>query len=285
MTLGSDGNLYATVYDSTAGADYMIRIDPATNTTTLVGGGATAANGTTCNEQGQPFANWFLDTGGAFASGLSADGAGNIYGGTTFWSGGITNTPGGYYFGTCTVNVAFKPQFPGARNGAIQLFDGSGNLLGTAYIPGTGTGPQVVFAPGTQSTLPAGGGFSQPLGDAVDAAGNVYIADTLDSRIIEIPKSGSGYGTPVILPTRNLNSPSAVAIDGSGNLFIADTGNFSVEELPWNGVSYGPQIVLANETLADVTGIAVDGNGNLYFADGIDKKVFEMPGPAPHSAP
>ena len=43
---------------------------------------------------------------------------------------------------TCTVNVIFTPGYPGTRYGAVLLEDESGNILATAYLYGTGTGPQ-----------------------------------------------------------------------------------------------------------------------------------------------
>src|SRR5271156_5983817 len=54
---------------------------------------------------------------------------------------------------TCTVAVSFTPKFAGTRYGAAELLDGSGNVLATGYVQGTGVGPQVNFQPGTQSVL------------------------------------------------------------------------------------------------------------------------------------
>ncbi len=42
---------------------------------------------------------------------------------------------------TCTVEVAFKPQYPGGRYGVVLLKDGSGNLIATSYLYGIGLGP------------------------------------------------------------------------------------------------------------------------------------------------
>jgi trimeric autotransporter adhesin len=198
----------------------------------------------------------------------------------TVASGGTCATGTAYTAGeSCTVDVVFTPQAPGARNGSILLSDASSNVLGTAYLPGIGYGPEIAFYPGVQSTLPSysKNGYSAPLGVSVDAALNVYVADTLNNQIIRIPQSASGFGTPIKLPAIGLNQPSSVAIDGNGNVFIADTKNFQVVELPWNGTSYGTQVVLDASALPDPDGIAVDGNGNVYFADGLDQKLVEVP--------
>ena len=54
---------------------------------------------------------------------------------------------------TCTVDVVFTPKFAGTRNGAVVLTDSSGNVIATAYVYGTGIGPQVAFSPATQTTV------------------------------------------------------------------------------------------------------------------------------------
>ena len=185
-------------------------------------------------------------------------------------SGGTCATTTAYTVGeTCTVNVIFKPRVPGARPGAVLLTDASNDILGVAYLPGTGIGPQIAFNPGVQSTLPSYSGESagEPYGVAVDAGLNVYIADNINNWIIKMPWTGSAYGTPVQLPFTGLDNPHGVAVDGTGDVFVADTYNFRIVELPWNGSSYGTQIVLDSNGLNDPTGVAVDGHGNLFFTN------------------
>ena len=84
--------------------------------------------------------------------------------------------------------------------------------------------------------------LSTPSGLAVDTVGNLYIADTYNSRIRKVTPDGiittvagdgtygsGGDGGP---PTSaNLGYPRAVALDTAGNLYIADTGNHRIRKV------------------------------------------------------
>ena len=78
---------------------------------------------------------------------------------------------------------------------------------------------------GVQTTV--GSGLSYPTNLAVDAAGNVFIADSGNNRVVEVP-AGVGVQTTVGI---GLSFPNGVAVDEAGNLFIADTFNSRVVEL------------------------------------------------------
>ena len=164
---------------------------------------------------------------------------------------------------TCTVNVTFTPKFAGTRYGAVLLKDGSGNVLATGYVYGTGTGPQVAFGPGTITTVAGNGGcavqdangacysgdggpatsaeLSQPRGVAVDGAGNLYIVDTDNQRIRKVTPGGT--------VTTVAGNGSCTVQDANGSCYGGDGGPATSAELN------GPY------------GVAVDGGGNLYIAD------------------
>jgi hypothetical protein len=74
-----------------------------------------------------------------------------------------------------------------------------------------------------------GSGFNGPGGVAVDASGNIFVADTGNSAVEEILAS-SGYSSVISLGS-GFNSPQGVAVDASGNVFVADTGNNAVKEI------------------------------------------------------
>lgn len=106
---------------------------------------------------------------------------------------------------TCTVNVTFTPKRPGQRYGAVELLDSSSQakVIATAYVFGTGQGPQIAYNqannPGAVPNVGNFSDFNEPYDLALDAAGNIFIADTGLKLIKEIPYSGGSYGTPVTL--------------------------------------------------------------------------------------
>jgi sugar lactone lactonase YvrE len=183
----------------------------------------------------------------------------NVCNGTTAYTTGET----------CTVNVTFTPIFPGTRYGAAVLYDTSGNVLATAYLQGTGVGPQVNFLPGVQSQLSLPN-VTDPSSIAVDAAGNLYIVEAIvaydpANSVFKETWNGSGYTQSTV--ATGLGYPTGIAIDGAGNIYIADQDGFTVfKETPTANGSYTQSIV--DYTLGTVGGIAVDGAGNVYIGRG-----------------
>jgi len=95
--------------------------------------------------------------------------------------------------------------------------------------------------------------LSNPYSVAVDASGNLFIADESNQRIREVGTNGfittvAGNGTPGYsgdggaATNAELRSPWGVAVDASGNLFIADTDNQRIRRV----VFAGPTLVLTN---------------------------------------
>jgi len=220
-----------------------------------------------------------------------------------------TNGPHVYTAGeTCTVDVTFTPKLPGARYGAVQLLRNtdlppavtpgpsgrlhsdtlpSGTLaaIATANIDGIGTMPEINFHPGTQSALippttvapvcltaPAG---SPPgaTGTAVDASGDLFIANPCTNTVSEIKAvNGSIPANPTLITLGGgFNQPFNVAVDGSGDVFVTDFGNQEVKEIvAVNGsVSATSNVVVlgASPTFPAPAGIAVDANGNVYVSN------------------
>ncbi|HXS97448.1 MAG TPA: IPT/TIG domain-containing protein [Candidatus Limnocylindrales bacterium] len=130
----------------------------------------------------------------------------------------------------------------------------------------------------------AGANIGSPDHIAVDSAGNLYIWDTLNSRIRKV--NTAGIISTIAAATGQLAMPVAaggLAIDSGGNLYIADTGNYRVRKVDTSGVmttiagngtlgisgtsGNGSQAVTV--ALCSPSGVAVDRNGNVYFGSSI----------------
>jgi sugar lactone lactonase YvrE len=173
---------------------------------------------------------------------------------------------------TCTVDVTFAPLAPGARNGAVEILDGSGSVLAMTYIHGIGVGPQVAFTPWVE--VFRGSGFNLPEGLAVDANGNIFVADGMNGAVKEV-LAADDYAT---IKTINLVSsssyPIGVAVDGAGNLFVSDHSYATVDEIL--AVGGYTTIRSIGSGFRDPFGLAVDGEGNVFVADGLNSTVNEI---------
>ncbi|WP_205521234.1 putative Ig domain-containing protein, partial [Psychroflexus aurantiacus] len=135
------------------------------------------------------------------------------------------------------------------------------------------------FADGTASSAQ----FSLPLGVAVDASGNVYVADYGNHRIRKITPAGvvstlagSTHGfADGTGGSAQFNLPVRVAVDASGNVYVADYGNHRIRKITPAGVV--STLAGSTQGFADGTGgsalfnlpvrVAVDASGNVYVAD------------------
>ena len=142
--------------------------------------------------------------------------------------------------------------------------------------------------------------FNQPSACAVDAVGNLFIADTGNNRIRKVTPAGivstvAGSGAAAggsagdegPAYAAQLNAPRGIAVDGTGRIFIGDTGNHRVREVTVDGVIHtiagigaagfsgdgGPG---AAAQLNAPAGLLMDGSGNLYIADGGNNRVREL---------
>ncbi len=126
-------------------------------------------------------------------------------------------------------------------------------------------------------TTPPFSGLHYAEGVAVDSAGNLFVVDTGNNRVVELPRTATGYGPQTILPTSGLNEPDGIAVDSAGDVFIADWGNYRVVELPRTSTGFGPQTTLPTSGLLNPPGIAVDSAGDVFIADYFNHRVVELP--------
>jgi sugar lactone lactonase YvrE len=137
-----------------------------------------------------------------------------------------------------------------------------------------------------------------PTALAVDAAGNVYVADTDNHRVRRIA-AGTGVITAVagngvegfagdggFAIVATIDSPNGLTVDGAGNLYIADTHNGRVREVSAAtgiistvaGTAAGQTFsgdggVAAAAGLALPRGLTIDAAGNIYVADSANHRV------------
>jgi NHL repeat len=128
-----------------------------------------------------------------------------------------------------------------------------------------------------------------PRGVAVDAAGNLYIADTINKRIRKVDTDGiistvagnggarySGDGGAAT--SASVNYPQDVAVDSFGNLYIADTLNYRIRKVATDGIittiagngNYGYSGdggVATDASLRSPINVTVDSIDNVYFSD------------------
>ena len=242
-------------------------------------------------------------------NGVTVDSAGNIFIADTgngrirkVSGGSIATVAGNGTFGYNGDNIAATSAELTSPSGVAV--DSAGNLyvadLGNHRIRKISAGIiRTVAGTGTSGyngdSIPAASAqLDGPWGVAVDASGNLYIADTGNNRIRKVAggvistvagDAGFAYGGDNVPATStSLYAPFGVALDASGNLYIADTDNYRLRKvsggiittLAGGGTPVGQNGPATSAQLQDPMGIAVDPSGNLYIADPLASRVFEV---------
>jgi sugar lactone lactonase YvrE len=178
-------------------------------------------------------------------------------------------------------------------SGTITRFAGSG-IAGLGYA-----GPSAY--PADLSSL------DHPQDVAVNAAGDVYIADTYNNRVVKVTPAGqltvvagdgkAGYsGDGHLAAFAELDQPAGIAIDSQGNLYIADSANNVIRRVDAKtgiittvagdyaadkadgglGGFSGNGGPATSAQLNDPQGIAIDGAGDLFIADTFNNAIREV---------
>ena len=178
-------------------------------------------------------------------------------------------------------------------NQRIRRVDGATGVITTVAGGGSSLGDS---GPATSASL------NLPRGVAVDASGNLYIADRSNHRIRRVDDAtgvittvaGTGAvgfssdGGPAT--SASLNSPRGVAVDASGNVYIADTNNHRIRRVDGaTGVITtvagdgtfgfsGDSDPATSASLGFPRGVAVDASGNLFIADTDNNRIRRVDG-------
>ena len=233
----------------------------------------------------------------SFPAGVAVDAAGNLY------IADSLNRRIRKVDAAGTISTAEKQRNGGNRKGAAM--DAAGNLYvadwsGHRILKIDAEGNETAVAGTGEKGFSGDGGpatearLNFPRGAAVDAAGNLYVADWYNHRIRKIDAGGtiatvagsgdigdwgggfSGDGGPAV--EARLFRPRDVALDAAGNLYIADTGNRRIRKVDAAGIiataagsgeaapdtAPGPALEVMPDRLGPEC-VAVDDAGNIYF--------------------
>jgi serine/threonine-protein kinase len=128
----------------------------------------------------------------------------------------------------------------------------------------------------TVTELPAFGSDARPSGVAVDAAGDIFVADCKTETVLELPAGSDKWNA---LPFTGLNGSVtnaglAIAADAGGTIYVTDAGNRRVLKL---AAGSNTPVELPFTALSNPSGVAVDAAGGVYVSDAGSSDVYELP--------
>ena len=299
LAVDGGGNLYV----SDANNKAVRLVTPFGVVTTFAGGGSPIPSPGFTDGTG---------TGAQFNSpcGIAFDPSGNLYvadqtnhalrkitsaGVVTTFAGGAPSSPSpGFIDGTGTAarfnlptGVAVDPAgnlyVADQSNHAIRKVTPAGVV--TTFAGGAPSSPSPGFVDGTGNAAR----FNLPTALALDAAGNLYVADTGNTAIRKITPAGvvstlagtnsSGFADGAGSAAR-FTTPTGVAVDALGDVLVADRGNNAIRKItptgmvttvagapppsPLSGFTDG---IGSSARFFTPKGVAVDSGGNVYVTD------------------
>jgi sugar lactone lactonase YvrE len=170
----------------------------------------------------------------------------------------------------------------GADNAIIWQFTPNGTNWDVKWLPPTSGFSGWIDGSETEAR------FKNPTGLALDAAGNLYVADWGNNAIRKLTPQGTKWmistlaGNPTAgyadgMGTNALfNGPTSVAVDAAGNVFVADSLNHAIRKITPAGLvttfAGGPQTgsadgVGTNAQFELPHGVVADSFGNVFVAD------------------
>ncbi len=188
---------------------------------------------------------------------------------TTYYDRGVATNAGGMVAASAGSFTTLTP--PTAATGAASSIMFNGATLSATVNPNGSTTTALfqystspLFTPTVASTV--GSGYNQPVGVAVDAAGDVFVSDIGTNAVYEVLPSGT-----IKTIGSGFNTPRGVAVDAYGDVFVADYGNNAVKEVQPNGT-----ITTIGSGFNGPYSVAVDAAGDVYVADFNNNAVKEV---------
>jgi len=164
---------------------------------------------------------------------------------------------------SATINIA-RGQYPVANANSILNLASSAPPFSSTFTTATDL---------TLSVTYSGAGIAAPTAVAIDAGGNVWVANGNNS-VSEIAHSGVAISGTGGFAVGGVTLPTAIAIDGSGNAWVANANNSLAEVTTAGGAGSGSPFVGGG--LASPTSIAFDAFGNIWLANSGNNSLSEF---------
>ncbi|HEY0306559.1 MAG TPA: hypothetical protein VGB94_00210, partial [Acidobacteriaceae bacterium] len=151
----------------------------------------------------------------------------------------------------------------------IFIADTGNNRIVKAHQFGATATDNVVYIPST--TTFGGTVLSGPTGIAVDSAGNLFIADTGNNRIVEYTRLG--VASVISAGSLTLSAPTGVAVYPSGSLVVTDAthGVMLLSGSSSQVLSFG-----TSYTTTNAQAVALDLAGNIYLSNTTGNQILEL---------
>lgn len=229
--------------------------------------------------------------------GIAVDGQGNMYVADAFnnairkisSTGVVTTLAGnatpGYVNATGTAAQFYSPQAIAVDvSGNVYVADVGNNVIRKITAAGVVTTLAGSGTPGYADATGTAAKFNNPTGVAVDASGNVYVADRDNHVIRKITSAGvvttyagnhiAGFldgvaSTSTSTTLVEFKNPAGVAVDAQGVVYVADLGNNALRQIAVDGTvsTLAGDPVSGTKILNLPVAVNVDTKGNIFVTD------------------